>query len=181
MADDKILIDKYIKGDNKSSDILVKKYEKQIYAFTYRITKNMEDAMDITQDTFIKAFEKIRGFRGVSSFKTWLYQIALNTCLDFTRKQKPVYEQISEEHKNNQRTALSDMIDKEEKAQLRNALNELPQRQRIAVILRVYEDLSLKEAASIMRCSEGAIKAHYHNGIKKLKNVLKEHGYEVKS
>ena len=81
----------------------------------------------------------------------------------------------------NQASALTDIIENETKNHIKEGLGELPERQRLAIVLRVYDGLSCSETAKAMGCSEGAVKAHYHNGVKRLREILKEKGYEVRS
>lgn len=180
MEEDKRLIERYCNGDKDAIEELVMKYQKQIYAFVYRIINDIEEAKDLTQKTFLKAFKAIKGFRKDASFKTWLYQIALNTSLSHfkQRSKKEKETELRETIIGSQAGALSFLIEKERIIYLKKALVELPERQRLAVVLRIYEGLSYKETAEVMGCSEGAVKAHYHTAVKGLKNILKERGYE---
>jgi RNA polymerase sigma-70 factor (ECF subfamily) len=139
---------------------------------------DMEEAKDLTQKTFIKAIKGIRGFRKEASFKTWLYQIAINTGLNHIKQRREVEIELEESITNpelvsGQRSALSDIIEKEKVAWIKRGLNELPERQRLAITLRAYDGLSCSETAKVMKCSEGAVKAHYHQGVKKLREILK--------
>lgn len=179
MDEDNRLIERYIAGDDRAIEELVVRYQKQIYAFVYRMTKDMEEAKDLTQKTFLNAVKGIRDFRRASSFKTWLYQIALNSSLNHIRRNQPEEVEIDESIAGNQRGALSVLIEKERKEDIRNSMDGLPERQRLAVILRAYEGLSCDETAGVMGCSEGAVKAHYHNGVKKLKEILRNKGHET--
>lgn len=174
------LIERYLAGDEYALEELVMKYQKKIYALAYRMTWDVEDSKDITQKTFLQAFKNIKGFRKESSFYTWLYQIGLNTCLSYLTKKNQETEELNESISGSNEEVLSTIIKKEKETHIKNSLKKLPERQRAAIILRAYEGLSLKETAEIMRCSEGAVKAHYHNGVKKLKRVL-ERIYDIQS
>ena len=180
MEEDTRLVERYRSGDNDAIEELVMKYQKQMYAFVYRIVNDPEDAKDLTQKTFLKAFNAIGSFRNDASFKTWLYKIAMNTSLShFTQnKQRGTETELHETLIGSQAGALSLVIEKERKDYLRKALGALPERQRLATILRAYEGLSCKETAEVMGCSEGTVKAHYHEAVKGLRDVLKERGYE---
>ena len=175
------LIDKYLAGDEYAIEELVMKYQRKIYALAYRMTGNVEDSKDVTQKTFLQTFKSIEGFRRKSSFYTWLYQIALNTCLNHLQKKGQKTEELNETFSGKEAGALSAIIEKEKQAHLKNSLKQLPGRQKTAVIFRAYEGFSVKETAEVMKCSEGAVKAHYHNAIKKLREILSESGYETRS
>jgi RNA polymerase sigma-70 factor (ECF subfamily) len=181
MEEDIRLVERYIAGDGRSVEELVMKYQKQIYALVYRITNDIEETKDLTQKTFVKAINGIRDFRKEASFKTWLYQIAINTSLNHIRQSRYVETELEESIMGNQASALSDIIENEKRNYIKRCLDELPERQRLAIILRVYDGLSCSETAKVMGCSEGAVKAHYHNGVKRLREILKESGYEIRS
>lgn len=181
MDEDIKLIDKYLDGDEYAVEELVTKYQRKIYALAYRMTWNVDDSKDITQKTFMQAFKNIKGFRRASAFYTWLYQIALNTCLNHLNKRNRETTESDESVSGDNGNALSVIIENEEQLLLKNALKKLPERQKTAIILRVYHGLSLKETSAVMKCSEGAVKANYHNGMKKLRGILKEREYGFKS
>lgn len=181
MDEDLRLIERYLAGDEYSIEELVMKYQRKIYALAYRMTGDVENSKDITQKTFLQAFKNITGFRRKSAFYTWLYQIALNTCLNYLNKKDRETVELNESLSGSGKGALSAIINSEKRSHLKNSLEQLPERQKTAVIFRAYEELSVKETAEVMKCSEGAVKAHYHNGIKKLREILRENGYETRS
>ena len=180
MEDDKQLIKRYLNGDDGAVEELVEKYQKHIYAFVYRMTNDIEEAKDLTQEVFIRAVNGISGFRMESSFKTWLYRIAVNTSINHARRNRRYESGIEESVVEDRAEALSDMIEREKKDLVREGLARLPERQRIAIVLRAYEGLSCRETALAMGCSEGAVKAHYHNGVKRLREIVTEAGYEFR-
>ncbi len=173
MDEDLRLIERYLDGDEYAIEELVMKYQRKIYALAYRMTGDIEDSKDVTQKTFLQAFKNIKGFRRKSAFYTWLYQIALNTCLNHLNKKGRETLELNESISSSNEGALSAIIEKEKESHLKDSLKKLPDRQKTAITLRAYEGLSLKETAEVMKCSEGAVKAHYHNGIKKLREILK--------
>ncbi len=181
MDEDARLIRRYADGDDLAVEELVMKYQKRIYALAYRMTGNVEDSKDVTQKAFLQAFRNIRGFRMNSAFYTWLYRIAVNTCLNHMRKKDPATVEINESLCAVKGSTLSAMIDREEKFHLQKALMQLPERQKTAVILRAYEGLSVRETSEVMQCTEGAVKAHYHNGMKRIRTILRERGYGFES
>ena len=96
MEEDIRLVERYIAGDGRSVEELVMKYQKQIYALVYRMINDIEEAKDLTQKTFVKAINGIRDFRKEASFKTWLYQIAINTSLNHIRQSRYVEVELEE-------------------------------------------------------------------------------------
>lgn len=187
------LIERYIAGDEGAIEELVMRYQRQIYYFLYRMTKDIEGSKDLTQKTFIKAIKGIKGFRKEASFKTWLYQIAMNTGINHIKQNR--HEEIELEEStidpepwprrqdrlnSGKAGALSEIIEKEKKDYIKKGLDELPERQRLAIVLRAYDGLSCSETARVMGCSEGAVKASYHNGVKRLREILKGRGYEIR-
>jgi len=183
MNEERELVNKAIDGNEQAIEVLVRRYERMVYAFAYRMVGDMEEAKDITQDIFIRAMRGLKGFRRESSFRTWLYRIAVNVCLNHKRAQRAVEIEIDERVRLNHKDSLTTMIEEERKRSIRDALDSLPPQQRLAITLRAYEGLSLKETAKVMGCSEGAVKTHYHLGIKRLKETLgkKERTNEIHS
>ena len=107
MKEDISLIAEYLKGDEEAIEELVRRYQKMIYVFTYKMVNDMEEAKDITQNTFIKAIKGIKGFKGKASFKTWLYRIALNTSLNHIREGRHKEVEFDETLPGNQAGNLS--------------------------------------------------------------------------
>lgn len=180
MDEDLRLVERYIAGDVDAVEDLVMKYQKQIYAVLYRMTGNAEDAKDLTQTAFVKAMEAMGGFRRESSFKTWFYQIAINAGLNHLKLRCRQEVELEESLTGGHTGTLTRIIEKERRVSIKEGLDELPARQRLAVILRAYEGLSCTETARIMGCTEGAVKAHYHHAVKKLREILRKRGYEIR-
>jgi len=168
------LVERYLAGDEFAIEELVMKYQKKVYALAFRMTGDVEDSKDMTQKTFLQAFKGIKSFRGKSAFYTWLYRIAVNTCLNHLNKKGRVTDELDETYPGNQESALSTIIKDEKGSLVKKSLVKLPDRQRTSITLRAYEGLSLKETSDVMNCSEGAVKAHYHNGMKKLREILSD-------
>ncbi|HMK43803.1 MAG TPA: sigma-70 family RNA polymerase sigma factor [Dissulfurispiraceae bacterium] len=181
MTDDISLIQQYLAGEEAAAEELIKRYQRQMYAFFYRMVRDMEDAKDLTQKTFMKAIGGLKGFRGDASFKTWIYQIALNTGLNHLKESRRETVDIDDVVIARQEGILNGLIDQERRQRIRESLHRLPERQRTAVMLRAYDGLSCEEAAQIMGCTEGAVKAHYHLGVKKLRGYMEECGYVSQS
>lgn len=175
MDEDLDLIDRSEAGDREAFDDLVRKYQKPIYFMLYRMVSSHEDASDLMQKTFIKAFTGLRSFERRSSFKTWLYQIAINLAKNVYRdrgrfQQVPIDDVII---KKNPKT-LESLIRNENRLLLRKALADLPEKQRLTLMFRIQEEKKFEEIADIMKCSIGTAKANYHHAVQKLKVLMAE-------
>jgi RNA polymerase sigma-70 factor (ECF subfamily) len=173
MDEDLDLIDRVEAGEREAFDELVLKHQKPLYSLLYRLVSNHDDAADILQKTFIKAFTGLRSFERRSSFKTWLYQIAINLVKNVYRDRgRAAYIPIDDVIIRKNPRTLESLIHKENMLILRKALGELPEKQRITLILRVQEGKKFEEVALIMKCSIGTAKANYHHAVKKLKAIM---------
>ncbi len=174
MDQDIELINRTEAGERYAFDELVKKYQKPLYAMLYRMVSNHEDASDLLQKTFIKAFTGLRMFERRSSFKTWLYQIGINLAKNVYRDRSR-FEQVNIDDviiKKNPRT-LETLIRNEDRLLLKNALAKLPEKQRLTLMFRIQETKKFEEIAEIMDCSIGTAKANYHHAVQKLKILMK--------
>jgi RNA polymerase sigma-70 factor (ECF subfamily) len=176
MDEDLDLINRTEAGEREAFDDLVRKYQKQLYAMLYRMVGNHEDASDLLQKAFVKAFTGLRSFERRATFKTWLYQIAINLAKNVYRdrariEQVPIDDVII---KRNPRT-LETMIINENRQLLRQSLARLPEKQRITLMLRVQNEKKFEEIAEIMKCSVGTAKANFHHAVQKLKVIMSEH------
>lgn len=171
--DDQALVQGFLDGEEGAAEELVRRYQKKIYALAYRMVYDMENAKDITQRVFTNAIQGLRDFRKESSFKNWLYTIAMNLCLNERKKDRYSHDELDDSIASNEKGVLTSLIDREEKDRIRAGIQDLPERQRAALVLRVYEQLSCKETASVMGCTEGAVKAHYHHAVRKLREMIK--------
>ncbi len=175
MDEDISLLERYETGEREAFDELVRKYQKPLYSMLYRMVSDHDDASDILQKTFVKAFTGLSGFERRSSFKTWLYQIAINLAKNLYRdrarvKHVPLDDVII---KRNPKT-LEALLVKESRQMLRGALAGLPEKQRLTLMLRVQENKKFGEIAELMKCSVGASKANYHHAVQKLKTMMRE-------
>ncbi|MBF0516404.1 MAG: RNA polymerase sigma factor [Nitrospirae bacterium] len=172
-AEDYRLIDTYlIGGDESALEELIVKYRKEVYSTAFRVAGDMEEAKDITQKALISAVSELKNFKKKSAFKTWLYRITVNTALNHVRGNAYKTVELCQTQCSDEPGAQVRLLEKERQLHLRRQLATLPPRQRLSVILRVYNGLSLAETADVMGCSQGAVKAHYHSAIKKLKAVM---------
>ena len=165
------------RGDNGAYEDLVRMYQRQIYTFLYRLSRNVEDAMELTQYTFVKAWISLGRFRGESSFKTYLYRIAANawrnTVRDRVRHKSVDLDNVT--LVSNQ-DPLRELEKSREHDQLWASVDRLPPRQKEVLVLRIREGFSFEETARIMGCTTGSAKASYHHAISKIKDVIKENG-----
>ena len=175
MDQDNELIDRYAAGDREAFNALVQKHQKPLYALVYRMVSNHEDAADLLQKTFVKAFTGLSGFERRSSFKTWLYQIAINLAKNTYRDRAKVqYVSLDDVVLRKDPRTLDVLIRKEHHNLLLEAVGSLPEKQRMTLTLRVQNGLKFEEIANIMQCSLGTAKANYHHAVQKMKILLKE-------
>jgi RNA polymerase sigma-70 factor (ECF subfamily) len=175
MDEDLDLINRTAAGDREAFNELVLKYQKPLYYLLYRMVSNHEDASDLLQKTFVKAFTGLGSFERRSTFKTWLYQIAINLAKNVYRdRSKAQHVPIDDVIIRRDPRTLEGLIQKESRLLLRQALGGLPEKQRMTVMLRIQEDRTFEEIAEIMQCSLGTAKANYHHGVRKLKTMLGE-------
>ena len=175
MDQDNELIDRYTAGDREAFNALVQKHQKPLYALVYRMVSSHEDAADILQKTFVKAFTNLSGFERRSSFKTWLYQIAINLAKNLYRDRARVqHVSIDDVVIRKDPKTLDALIRKEHRDLLLQAVGTLPEKQRLTLTLRVQNGLKFEEIADVMQCSLGTAKANYHHAVQKMKTLLKE-------
>jgi RNA polymerase sigma-70 factor, ECF subfamily len=174
-ADDSALVDACLAGQRDAFDSIVERHRRSIYQLCYRYVGNHEDASDLAQDVFIRAYRGLRGFRGHSSFSTWLYRIGVNVCLNHVSLKAPRTEPLDE------RTALASpaeppdapVLRHERAREVRAAIARLPPKQRATLILRVYHELAHHEIAAVLGGSVGAAKANFFHALSNLKKLLK--------
>jgi RNA polymerase sigma-70 factor (ECF subfamily) len=179
--DDLVLIKRYINGDDVALTYIVNRYQKDIYRFVRRQLGNEADAADVTQKVFVNLFLKAEQFEGKSSFKTWLYQIAVNQCKNHFRSNDRRREQVTEDHRKDlvlEDNKFNDVDAVQKRQLLRSAIDSLPARQRLTVQLRIYQECTFAEIADIMSSSIGTVKASYHQAVLSLTKSLKEDAYE---
>ena len=175
---DEELVAQVQRGETAAFNILVERYQRRIYALVLGMVHHQEDAWDLAQEIFLKAYRSLKGFKGNAQFYTWLYRIALNHSIDFQRKKKGTPFVFSEAEMTEKIPDLSDPPDvkamtDELKRKLHQALALLPDDQRTVVILREIDELSYQEIAHIAQCSIGTVMSRLHYGRKKLQAVLK--------
>ncbi len=162
------------RGDRGAVACLVDRYEREIFTYLFRMTRNVEDARDLTQEVFIKVFRKISGFRGDSGFRTWLYRVATNHALNFLKRRPPAASDVPLTYLSDPALSAAVALERRDMAShVTRAVQALPRRQKAVVVLRVQEGLTYAEIARVLDCSVGNCKAAYHNAVKRLREILK--------
>jgi RNA polymerase sigma-70 factor (ECF subfamily) len=172
------LVTACVDGRPMAFDLLVERHRRSVYQLCYRFVGNHEDASELAQDVFVRAFRALDRFKGQSSIATWLYRIGVNVCLNRVSVKRPRLEPLDEqfplEHPGE---SASDRVLREERAvRVRRAIAQLPEKQRAALILRMYHDLSHQQIAESLGGTEGAAKANVFHAIKRLREVLRGEG-----
>ena len=171
---DNQLIDVTLEGTTAAFEILVRRHQRQMYALALKMVRNHEDASDIAQDVFIKAYEVLGTFRKKSSFHTWLYRITVNFCINHLRRDKAQYHvELENYHTVKAPEAFEKFDAMEVHGELEEAIRKLPEKQQKTLVLRVTEGLPYKEIAKILGCSVGTVKANYFHAVKNLKRFMK--------
>lgn len=170
---DSQLLDNYSAGDESAFEELVRRHQRTIYDLAYRMLENHADAADLAQKTFVQAFLHCRSFRRESSFRTWLFQIGLNLCRNAIRdRARLTHENVEDLPLVAPHDTLKTAAEAEVRDRLGSAIRKLPDRQREALVLRVYHNHPFAEIGTIMSCSEGTAKANYHHAVNRLRQVL---------
>jgi RNA polymerase sigma-70 factor, ECF subfamily len=170
------LVERYLAGDMTAFDELMLRYERQIYRVCYRFVENRDDARDLAQEVFIKAFEHLPTFRRQSSLKTWLYRIAMNHCINHVKKHSKEFVEVTEEIGSTRPSVHAEMEDREQREQFRQLVKRLPPKQKAILELRIHEQLSYEEIARISGRSVSTIKASVFFALEKIRKLIKEPG-----
>ncbi|MCH9661809.1 MAG: RNA polymerase sigma factor [Bacteroidetes bacterium] len=179
---DQYLIDQTLAGNTQAYGVLVEKYQDFIFTIVVRMVKVKEEAEEVAQDTFIKAFESLESFRGDSKFSSWLYSIAYRKALDRLRKNKryqtsPLIEEITETDATDLDNALQQLEVKERSLKIQECIKQLPEIEAALITLYYFEEQSVKEIAQVTELSEDNIKVKLYRSRKKLCTLLQ--GYIV--
>jgi RNA polymerase sigma-70 factor, ECF subfamily len=160
------LIERVLKGDSEGFNLLVRQWEKPIYNFILRMIGNRDEAMDLCQDVFLKAFRELGTLKDRDRFTAWLYRIAHNTC--YSRLRKDIGKTFVEldPEAGVRSPSLEDRI------AVQNALQQLPEEQREVVILKVYQELKFEEIAAIQDAPVSTVKSRLYMSFEKLRDIL---------
>lgn len=166
-------------GREGAFDLLVERHRRAVYQLCYRFVQNHEDASDLSQDVFLRAYRGLGGFRGQSSIATWLYRIGVNVCLN-RLSAKSTLGKLTEPIDGRQfedtgaEPASERVLRGERAARVRAAIARLPRTQRATLILRTYHEMSHQEIAGVLGSTVGAVKANFFHALANLKKLLEE-------
>ena len=170
-------------GDLDSFNQLVLRWERPIYALAYRVIGREEDARDVAQETFLRAFRALNGFKGQAKFSSWLYRITLNLCRDWIRRERrtpitPTPEGVDLIELAGEATPSESIEDLVSRKQLglavAKAMALLPEEQRTAIILKEYHGLTFQEIADLLDCPLSTVKTRLYQGLTVLRRHLQE-------
>jgi RNA polymerase sigma-70 factor (ECF subfamily) len=178
-------------GDLDSFNQLVARWERPIYALAYRTLGREEDARDVVQEAFLRAFRALRGFRGQAKFSSWLYRITLNLCRDWVRRERraPVVqlpEGVDPIEVADERVAPAESVEdlvarKQMSEAVARAMEELPEEQRVAILLKEFHGLTFQEIADQLDCPLSTVKTRLYQGLSVLRRRLERRQAEEAS
>jgi len=185
---DEELVARSVGGDLDSFNQLVVRWERPIYALAYRVIGREEDARDVCQETFLRAFRALRGFKGQAKFSSWLYRITLNLCRDWIRRERRAPTAQAPEGVDLVELASSEQADVETVEDLvsrrllgqavAKAMARLPEDQRTAIILKEYHGLTFQEIADLLDCPLSTVKTRLYQGLSVLRRQLEGAGIQ---
>ena len=183
---ERVLVGRASEGDLAAYDELVRRYQSRIYSLVYNMTSNKEDAEDMVQDVFVKAYSSLKNFRRTASFYTWIYRIAINQTINFLKKRKkrqalslndvdegverdPVYVELSARESPVRDTSLAELQEK-----LNKALLTLSEKHRTVVVLHDIQGVPHDQIARMTGCSEGTVRSRLFYARQQLQGELSE-------
>lgn len=169
------LIDRFLQGDGTAFDELVRKRQREVYNLAYRMTRNAEDARDVSQEAFVQVYRHLSRFDRRSSLSTWLYRIVVNLCLNhLSRGSRSLYATVDQhpDPADSSEGSLAQLEEKERADALARAIDTLPPQQRASLTLRIHHHLAHREIAEILGVSEATAKVHYFHAVQALRRKL---------
>ena len=178
-TNDQYYIKKIIDGDTNAFSVLVDRYKDLVFTLAIRMLKNKEEAEEVSQDTFIKAYKSLAKFKGDSKFSTWIYKVAYHTCLDRIKKNKRTQnvvaiDEFTEHHIKTMDNALNNMVQEEHEQTIQDCIALLPGDDSFLLTLYYFEELSLEEISKIVGITANNVKVKIFRSRKKLATILKE-------
>lgn len=175
--DDSIYIAKVLSGDGASFSYLVDRYQDMVYGLALKMLRNEEDAEEMAQDCFVKAYRSLASYRQQSKFSTWLYRITYNGCISLLRKRKLEVRSMDEQQLSDRDEArLNEQLTQMDKAMveklLQEALEKLPELEQVLITLYYYEDQKVEEISHITGLTESNVKVKIHRARKKMYDLL---------
>ena len=185
------LVAQVLGGQREAFDVLIRKYQRQAVAVSYRLLGNTHDALEVTQDAFLKAFSSLATLQKPEAFGGWLMRIVSNLSLNFrrgrkTRQQLPLDDLLGPDSQQTESAGggsewsardgdpLHQLESREMGKKLQEALNQLPEKQRLAIVMFTIEQMPQKQVAEALQCSVEAVKWHVFQGRKKLREMMKD-------
>lgn len=182
---EKELVNKARDGDIEAFEFLIHEYQKKVFNIAYRMIGNYDDASELAQEVFIKAYKSIRNFKGDSSFSTWIYKVTTNVCLDEIRKRKnkkvisldeeieykdgEVKRQIKDERPSPEKI----LENKQVRKAVEDSINELADDFKTVIVLRDVQGFSYEEISKMIDCPQGTVKSRINRARQSLKQILK--------
>ena len=182
---DEELVARSIGGDSDSFNQLILRWERPIYALAYRTIGREEDARDVCQETFLRAFRALPGFRGQAKFSSWLYRIALNLCRDWMRRERRAaivqptedVDLIELAAAAEPSESIEDLVARKDMTRIvERAMARLPEDQRTAIVLKEYHGLTFQEIADLLGCPLSTVKTRLYQGLTVLRRELASSG-----
>ncbi len=173
---DEALIKKIRSGSKSAYGRMMERYERLVMKIVLSYTRNVEDAFDVSQDVFFKAYRKLDQYKGTGSFKAWLLRITHHESISWLRKQKRFQDHEAFSPANTPRLQANQdsiLIEGERRQMLQNEILNLNTRQQTAVTLRYFEGMPIREIAGVLECGEGVVKSILFRGLDKMRKRLK--------
>lgn len=175
--DESALVERFRQGEREAFDEMIRKYEPFVRKLVGRYVKNEDEAKDVSQLSFLRAFERRASFRGESSFRTWLYRIAVNLSLNHIRRgARDVSIELDDVAGFTSGLETTKLVAAELWRKAEKKLGELPPKQRLVVELRLFHELSFHEISVIVDSSEESARNNFHHGIKSIRAILPKPG-----
>jgi|SRR5579871_3941106 len=191
LATDEELVARATTGDLESFNQLVSRWERPIYALAYRTLGREEEARDVVQEAFLRAFRGLKGFKGEAKFSSWLYRITLNLCRDWLRRERraPLVQapegvdpvDMADAQASPEQSVEELVADREMSAAVAKAMAELPEEQRVAIMLKEYHGLTFQEIADQLNCPLSTVKTRLYQGLSVLRRRLERRQEEQAS
>lgn len=174
---DQHYIAKVLQGDTNAFSMLIDRYKDMVYSLALKMTKNTEDAEEVAQDAFLKAYKSLASFKGEAKFSSWLYSIVYHACLDKIKKNTKRYQEIEineyTEQKLEDLDGVLQQLDRKERAErIAQCLDMLPEEERAIIWLFYFEEKSLNEILEITHLSKSNVKVKLHRARKKLVEII---------
>lgn len=175
---DLLLLERFRRGEREAFDGIVARYRRDVYRIARRMTGNHDDADDVAQETFLRAYRSLARFRGDATLRTWLFRIALNLTINLGRSksqrrpEKKDLERMADPTAPRGQDGELRLIVDERGRQVRAAVGRLAPRQRQVVILRIYEEMKFTEIATLLESPVGTVKANFFHAMNNLRKTL---------